>query len=173
MFRISKLCIVAATFLCIFGAEKSSASVLFDLFIPGGEPPAPLSDVNLVATATDEGGGVYQVTDLSGNISLAWGDLPISLIPGGSIVSEGNSLFGYNNLSFVAGDVTFTLSTLQLTNILSYFNQPQETWDVQPNTVQFAAAAPEPSTWLMMIFGFCGLGFMTYRRKDKLALSAI
>jgi hypothetical protein len=28
-----------------------------------------------------------------------------------------------------------------------------------------AAAVPEPSTWAMMIFGFCGLGFMTYRRK--------
>ena len=24
---------------------------------------------------------------------------------------------------------------------------------------------PEPSTWAMMIFGFCGLGFMAYRRK--------
>ena len=29
------------------------------------------------------------------------------------------------------------------------------------------AAVPEPSTWAMMILGFCGLGFMAYRRKDK------
>jgi hypothetical protein len=28
------------------------------------------------------------------------------------------------------------------------------------------AAVPEPSTWAMMILGFCGLGFMTYRRKQ-------
>jgi hypothetical protein len=34
------------------------------------------------------------------------------------------------------------------------------------------SAVPEPSTWAMMILGFCGLGFMAYRRKDKLALSA-
>jgi hypothetical protein len=27
-------------------------------------------------------------------------------------------------------------------------------------------AVPEPSTWAMMILGFCGLGFMAYRRKD-------
>jgi PEP-CTERM motif len=27
------------------------------------------------------------------------------------------------------------------------------------------AATPEPSTWAMMILGFCGLGFMAYRRK--------
>lgn len=26
------------------------------------------------------------------------------------------------------------------------------------------AAVPEPSTWAMMILGFCGVGFLTYRR---------
>ena len=31
---------------------------------------------------------------------------------------------------------------------------------------------PEPSTWAMMILGFCGLGFMTYRkRKSSLTLA--
>jgi hypothetical protein len=29
------------------------------------------------------------------------------------------------------------------------------------------AAVPEPSTWAMMILGFCGVGFMAYRRKSK------
>ena len=28
-------------------------------------------------------------------------------------------------------------------------------------------AVPEPSTWAMMIFGLCGLGFVAYRRKKK------
>jgi hypothetical protein len=32
------------------------------------------------------------------------------------------------------------------------------------------AAVPEPSTWAMMILGFCGVGFMAYRRKNKMAL---
>ena len=31
-------------------------------------------------------------------------------------------------------------------------------------------AVPEPSTWAMMILGFTGVGFMTYRRKSKQAL---
>jgi PEP-CTERM motif len=31
----------------------------------------------------------------------------------------------------------------------------------------FTAAVPEPSTWAMMILGFCGLGFMAYRRKQS------
>jgi hypothetical protein len=33
-------------------------------------------------------------------------------------------------------------------------------------------AVPEPSTWAMMVLGFCGLGFMAYRRKSKPALMA-
>ena len=39
-------------------------------------------------------------------------------------------------------------------------------------TVTLAGAVPEPSTWAMMILGFFGLGFMAYRRKDKLELTA-
>ena len=35
-----------------------------------------------------------------------------------------------------------------------------------------SAAVPEPSTWAMMILGFCGLGFLAYRRKNQIALSA-
>jgi hypothetical protein len=33
----------------------------------------------------------------------------------------------------------------------------------------FAAAAPEPSTWAMMILGFLGVGFVAYRRSAKSA----
>jgi hypothetical protein len=31
------------------------------------------------------------------------------------------------------------------------------------------AAVPEPSTWAMIVLGFAGIGFMTYRRKSKRA----
>ncbi len=34
------------------------------------------------------------------------------------------------------------------------------------------AAVPEPSTWAMMILGFCSLCFVAYRRKPKPALTA-
>lgn len=34
------------------------------------------------------------------------------------------------------------------------------------------AAVPEPSTWAMMILGFAGVGYMAYRRKNKMALNA-
>lgn len=38
-------------------------------------------------------------------------------------------------------------------------------------TVTPGVPVPEPSTWAMIILGFAGLGFMGYRRKDKMALN--
>lgn len=34
------------------------------------------------------------------------------------------------------------------------------------------SAVPEPSTWAMMILGFCGVGFLAYRRRNRLIVSA-
>jgi hypothetical protein len=36
----------------------------------------------------------------------------------------------------------------------------------QIGTLAAVGAVPEPSTWAMMILGFCGLGWMTYRRRQ-------
>ena len=37
-------------------------------------------------------------------------------------------------------------------------------------TTAAVAAVPEPATWAMMLLGFCGLGFMAYRKKSNLRL---
>ena len=34
-------------------------------------------------------------------------------------------------------------------------------------TLAVAAAVPEPSTWAMMLLGFCGLGFIAHRRRFR------
>jgi hypothetical protein len=49
-------------------------------------------------------------------------------------------------------------------------NPGLEPW-IMVSEVEFTAAVPEPSTWIMMIAGFAGLGFMAYRRKHKPALA--
>ncbi|MGO9360107.1 MAG: PEPxxWA-CTERM sorting domain-containing protein, partial [Xanthobacteraceae bacterium] len=41
-----------------------------------------------------------------------------------------------------------------------------------PAIISAVPAVPEPSTWAMMILGFCGLGFMAYRRKARPAFMA-
>lgn len=38
-------------------------------------------------------------------------------------------------------------------------------------TFASASAAPEPSTWAMLLLGFAGIGCMAYRRKSRLATS--
>jgi PEP-CTERM motif len=45
------------------------------------------------------------------------------------------------------------------------FTVAQET--TVDTTTGMTSAVPEPSTWAMMILGFCGLGFMAYRRKQR------
>jgi len=37
-------------------------------------------------------------------------------------------------------------------------------------SISAIASVPEPATWAMMVLGFCGLGFMAYRRTSKPAL---
>jgi hypothetical protein len=76
--------------------------------------------------------------------------------------------------------ITFTatpgqdLMTGDQYDILVGFNQST----INLNTFAFTAtwtgfeqvaAVPEPSTWAMMILGFCGVGFMTYRRRNPIS----
>ena len=54
----------------------------------------------------------------------------------------------------------------RLTNaMIPYFNAGIYLDDVSVTPV--TSAVPEASTWAMMILGFFGVGFMTYRRKSK------
>lgn len=43
-----------------------------------------------------------------------------------------------------------------------------EPW-IMLSEVQFTAAVPEPSTWIMMVLGFVGLGYAGYRHTAKRA----
>ena len=65
--------------------------------------------------------------------------------------------------TFTAGGNTYTFSVNDLLLDPSLFRRS----DVETLTgsLTMAAAAPEPSTWAMMILGFVGLGFMAHRRK--------
>lgn len=62
----------------------------------------------------------------------------------------------------------------------SYFNSNTQRFIIfvqdarlSPETLSISAAVPEPSTWAMMILGFAGVGFLSYRRRNnRAALSA-
>lgn len=57
-----------------------------------------------------------------------------------------NTLIDFNFVS----DISVTFNGVRLDNV----------------SVDAVAAVPEPSTWVMMIAGFLGLGFFSYRRKN-------
>lgn len=71
-----------------------------------------------------------------------------------------NLTFGFlSGLNFDPNALTTYTFDLTLTNADNV---------VVASDVIEVAAVPEPSTWAMMILGFCGLGFMTYRKKSTL-----
>ena len=48
----------------------------------------------------------------------------------------------------------------------SAYDPNKQPW-ILLSEVQFTAAVPETSNWIMMIAGFAGLGFVTYRRRTR------
>jgi hypothetical protein len=78
-------------------------------------------------------------------------------------------LIGQNPGIHGVSTVNFTATANSGVNTLEIFYADRETvaaeLDISANVV--LSAVPEPSTWAMMILGFCGLGFMAYRRKQN------
>jgi hypothetical protein len=96
-------------------------------------------------------------TDAAGNIT-AW-DIVIGLGGSGQInIDNYSSGIGRN-----VGDQA---------SVGAFFTGPKDPQNASGGNslagqFEIAAAVPEPSTWAMMIVGFCGLGFMSYRRKNN------
>jgi hypothetical protein len=44
---------------------------------------------------------------------------------------------------------------------------PNYTISISPGVTNVAGAVPEPSSWAMMFLGFCGLGWLAYRRRTS------
>lgn len=129
-----------------------------------------------VATPTAQGGTITGLVPGSN-------DVPPGFVPPGS--PNPNNGYTYDNTfdgtSFTGNGVLFAFGA---GNYGQFYNAPGvylTTYypDGPANAPLFnpgdagilsiSAAVPEPSTWAMMILGFCGLGFMAYRRRDQLA----
>jgi hypothetical protein len=62
--------------------------------------------------------------------------------------------------------VLFTSNDLKFTYFFNAVPQVDESGTLVV-AEEVTTAVPEPSTWAMIILGFCGLGFMAYRRKQN------
>jgi hypothetical protein len=99
----------------------------------------------------------YQVTFSLGELDTMFGNEPILVA-----YSDTDGQFGANGDGFarlvVPGDIA---GGRYVSNIVE-----MSVFDGVANAV------PEPSTWAMMMLGFCGLGMMAYRRQNQTGIRA-
>lgn len=121
-------------------SETWTGSDILDVTLQAGTYSAMYSAGSDSVFATDGSGDLY-FADLSGNDP----DSPTT------------DNFGTATAPLLfANAFCDTTGRCQSLNPILFFAQ----W-----TVTEAHGVPEPSTWAMMILGFCGLGFIAYRRK--------
>jgi hypothetical protein len=108
-------------------------------------------------------------------------DNPNDQIETGFGRSGTNPFGGEWNLAVSGDTITFTADPGQYLRDINPTNDDGYSWGVlfsksiaTDSNFAFTAtwtgnvsAVPEPSTWAMMILGFCGLGFMAYRRNQN------
>ncbi len=76
--------------------------------------------------------------------------------------------YGLNELSpSYLYEITDNLSAVTIANGESFTTLYSAPSDVSIRGVSFAPSVPEPSTWLMMLMGFAGLGFASYRKAQS------
>lgn len=99
-------------------------------------------------------------------------------ITGDTMISSVQDLLGVT-LSTFSFDVyeASTINPIVISNLVNSSAGPDVTGIVSGpsgNAVivgSLPSTVPEPSTWSMMIFGFAGLGFMAYRRRNTAMLA--
>jgi hypothetical protein len=79
--------------------------------------------------------------------------------------------FSFNNYALSNGSNFFAFQGVNgqtISSIFMTFNGGNGVQDVrQIRLEEVTAAVPEPSTWAMMLLGFAGVGYMTYRRRRQ------
>jgi hypothetical protein len=121
--------------------------------------PEGSATVNL--TSTTHSFGMF-LTGLQGpafnsSVTISVGDADGTVFNIVENTNGGAQFFGFTD--------TQGFTSLTITNVSN------DDWGVDGISANIGAV-PEASTWAMMILGFAGVGFMTYRRKSKQALMA-
>jgi hypothetical protein len=152
-------------------AQPAKASVLdlsFSTTLQPGHTAVSVTD--LLATVNSSS----VVTALTGEIDLGGTDYAVSLLAphlyfgfNDNVLTTASPHVDSSGLAFIADGIGFILFNNSGVITLSNDSGFPFVFPSGAATVTVTAAVPEPSTWAMMILGFCGLGFMAYRRKQK------
>jgi hypothetical protein len=90
----------------------------------------------------------------------------------GTFTENGNSTSNGDNSAIFIGLQSTSADIMSIQFTLTNATLAPNDFTIGPVQLSMSAV-PEPATWGMMLLGFAGLGFMAYRRKNKMALSAV
>jgi hypothetical protein len=184
---------LAAIVSVLFSLSPASADTVVDWMISGGsaglggtDPSGTLSGSGTFTyssspTMTGDGTG-FLITAIAGSFTSAQFTSTISTTNSGVVGPNGN----FDDLYYPSAPASLILDDFGLSVLLSNGDQlgigpvngssglydvvssdGQVYDDVTFSVSAVTPAVPEPSTWAMMILGFCGLGFMACRRKQN------
>jgi hypothetical protein len=116
-------------------------------------------DGNLFANITDQFGNhtILEWTGLSTTSDFGRGQSDFIGYES-AINSAGNEVFAIRSVTFSLDSTDYYFDQFKQINFSNDFAGPNPPFPV-------TGGVPEPSTWAMMILGFVGVGFLTYRRK--------
>jgi hypothetical protein len=132
-------------------------------FVPG----------STTAALTNGFGAVFTDVDLANTTSLTFFDsanasLGTFFVPAGTTAAESLSFLGVDFGSAVVSRVRIASGNAALgPNDGGGLDLVVMDDFLYGEPVAAVGAVPEPSTWAMMILGFAGVGFMTYRRQRR------
>lgn len=115
-------------------------------------------------------GHVYNLSFLYGSFSTNFGSTQsIFVQDNGNPIALLSTPGSTNDLSHVFNPFSFNFTAPGTSVVLSFTDKSGSTASVDGllDNVSVSTAIPEPSTWAMMLFGFVGIGFLTYRRSRK------
>jgi PEP-CTERM motif len=164
--------------------SKLAAVLIASLAFLGMAPKAANASVYIISLTSTDGSGINGTGELDVSVPIpATGlfDVPMADITKLTFTIEGNtfgtnfSTYSLSVVRFIDGalnDITFSSAESQnqislMTTATYSYSDALDGHHSSGNVTAILAAVPEPSTWAMMILGFCGLGFMAYRRKQN------
>jgi hypothetical protein len=172
MFKVRSVLYGVALFLFAIGFNQSAKAALYHYELTGAitesftiDTSSPITTVSpwefyfTNVNGLPDGRLYFATSDIGGGFQF--------LIDG--ISDPAHTLFNIFGDQLFGGDTTNpTLLTFNNLGLTNYVGQDGSAISL---TVTAVAAVPEPSTWAMMILGFAGVGYMTYRRRKVAALA--
>jgi PEP-CTERM motif len=154
-FRVGTLTYFNGTTAAGTGVDSIDLALTTTFTSPGGIG-AVLSTFTLHVITTPNTG------DLNGDADYV--DLPSSFTPTVFTIGGTNYTVRLTGFQNVVGDGFLASSSTEL-HVREGLRATADLYAIV--TTDITGGVPEPSTWAMMILGFAGVGFMTYRRRNQ------